>query len=117
MDFDNFTKPMLTEPGVKYFLSQTLKQCHEIREKYHNFIFNLMLFVSFFSLLGILLLYKYKGKLSDTERAEKDRIKQQYLLQKLRNLQEAKKRESQQLITGLPAWDSEYDIIHNKFKY
>ena len=117
MDFDTFTKPMLTEPGVKYFLNQTLKQCHEIKDKYYNFLFNLSLFLFFFIILGGLLLYKYKGRLTDSEKAEKDRIKEQYLLAKLRNLQEAKKRESQQLITGLPAWDSEYDILHNKFKY
>lgn len=117
MDFDNFTKPMLTEPGVKYFLSQTLKQCHEIKDKYHNFLFNAALFIGFLSILGILLVYKYKGRLSDAERFEKDRIKQQYLLEKLKNLQQAKKRASQELITGLPAWENEYDIIHNKFKY
>ena len=117
MDFDNFTKPMLTEPGVKYFLNQTLKQCHEIKDKHYNLLFNAGLFIGFLSILGILLLYKYKGRLSDAERYEKDMLKQQYLLEKLRNLQEAKKRASQELITGLPAWDSEYDIIHNKFKF
>ena len=46
MDFDNFTnqgwpspKPVLTEPGVKYFLSQTLKQCHIAKDNFHNLIF------------------------------------------------------------------------------
>ena len=36
MNFDEFSKPMLTEPGVKYFLSATLKQCNEFRNKYNN---------------------------------------------------------------------------------
>ena len=30
LDFGS-TKPILTEPGVKYFLDQTLKQCHIIK--------------------------------------------------------------------------------------
>ena len=47
MESYQFTKPILTEPGTKYFLSQTLKQCHIIRNKFHNVIFNVGLFVFF----------------------------------------------------------------------
>ena len=36
-----FTKPTLTEPGTKYFLSQTLKQCHVVRDNFHNVVFNI----------------------------------------------------------------------------
>ena len=28
-------RPMLTEPGVKYFINETLKQCHQYKEKYY----------------------------------------------------------------------------------
>jgi hypothetical protein len=35
MDFDDLAKPSLTEPGVKYFLHQTLKQCHIARDKFN----------------------------------------------------------------------------------
>ena len=42
MDFgEPATKPTLTEPGVKNFLNQALKQSHIIREKFHNTIFNI----------------------------------------------------------------------------
>ena len=34
-------KPMLTEPGVKYFINETLKQCHKFKEQYQNMIFNI----------------------------------------------------------------------------
>ena len=27
---ENFTKPSLVEPGVKYFLRETLKQCNSV---------------------------------------------------------------------------------------
>ena len=47
MDTGNFNKPMLTEPGVKYFLNATLKQCHQFREKYMNTMLNICLFVGF----------------------------------------------------------------------
>ena len=39
--------------------------------------------------------------------------KQQYILSKVKNFQEAKRTAHQELISGLPGWDSEYDIINN----
>jgi hypothetical protein len=121
MVFDDFSnqgwaspKPALTEPGVKYFLNQTLKQCHIIRNKFHNTIFNIGLLFAFLLVLGLILLYKYKGKLSPVELEEKNKEKQQYILSKIKNFQEAKRIAHQELITGLPAWESEYDIIHSK---
>jgi len=44
-------KPMLTEPGVKYFLNETLKQCHKFKEKYQNMVFNIGLLIGFFIIL------------------------------------------------------------------
>jgi hypothetical protein len=111
MDFDDSPKPALTEPGVKYFLHQTLKQCHVVREKFHNTIFNIGLFLAFLIILGLILLYKYKGKLTPVEIAMKNKEKQQYILSKIQNFEQAKRRASQELITGLPTWENEYDII------
>ncbi len=121
MEFDNFSnqgwsspKPTLTEPGVKYFLNQTLKQCHIVRDNFHNMIFNIGLFIGFLLILGLILLYKYKGRLTPVEVEKKNKEKQQYILSKIKNFQEAKKISHQELITGLPQWESEYDIIHSK---
>ena len=54
MNYNNFngdiSKPLLTEPGVKYFLNQTLKQCREFKNKYNNVIFNISLGIGFFLL-------------------------------------------------------------------
>ena len=111
MDFDDSPKPALTEPGVKYFLHQTLKQCHVVREKFHNTIFNIGLFMAFLIILGLILLYKYKGKLTPIEIERKNKEKQQYILSKIQNFEQAKRKASQELITGLPAWENEYDII------
>jgi len=117
MDFDDFTKPVLTEPGVKYFLHQTLKQCHNARETFHNLVFNIGLFIAFLIVLGLILFYKYKGKLTPVEIEKKNKEKQQYILSKIQNFQQAKRTAHQELITGLPAWESEYDIIHSKSLY
>jgi hypothetical protein len=106
-------KPMLTEPGVTYFINETLKQCHSIKESYQNTIINVWLFLLFIIVLAILLVYKYKGKLTQQELKEKDMQKKQYILSKIRNFQDAKIRSQQELITGLPHWETEYDIVHD----
>jgi hypothetical protein len=110
---EDYTKPMLTEPGVKYFLNETLKQCHYIKEKYNNMLFNIGLLIVFFIVLGILLFYKYKGKLTPEEIHQKELDKKTYILSKIRNYQDAKVRAQQELITGLPHWESEFDIIND----
>jgi len=117
MNFDDFSKPKLTEPGVKYFLHQTLKQCHVARDNFHNMVFNIGLFIAFLLILGFILLYKYKGKLSPVEVAQKNKEKQQYILSKIKNFQQAKRIAHQEIITGLPNWENEYDIIHSKPSY
>ena len=119
MDLNDYTnqgwaspKPSLTEPGVTYFLSQTLKQFHIIKNDFYNTVFNIGLLIGFLLVLGLILLYKYKGRLTNVEKEKKNKEKQQYILSKIKNLQEAKRKAHQELITGLPNWDSEYDIIH-----
>jgi hypothetical protein len=109
-------KPMLTEPGVKYFLGKTLQNCSEFKNKYHNFMVNALLGASFFIILGGFLLYKYKGKLTPSEMAQKEADKMQYILSKISNYQMEKKRESQELITGLPHWDNEYEAIRTRVR-
>jgi len=112
MDFEQYTKPILTEPGVKYFLSQTLKQCHIIKDKYKNYIFNLSLFIGFLLVLGCILIYKYKGRLTPHEKNQKNKEKQQYILSKIKILQDSKRKAHQELITGLPEWESHHEPIN-----
>jgi hypothetical protein len=114
MNYDNFSKPILTEPGVKYFLNETLKQCREFKITYNNSILNISLFVAFFVILGSLLLIKYKGKLTPSEKDMKNKEKQQYILTKIKNYQDAKQQYREELITGLPQWETEYDMVHRK---
>ena len=105
---DPVPKPTLTEPGVKYFLNQALKQSHIIRENFHNMIFNIGMLILFLIILGGILVYKYKGRLTPVEIAQKNKEKQQYILEKIKSFQMAKLRAHQELITGLPHWENEY---------
>lgn len=109
------SKPELVEPGVKYFLHQSLKQCHIIKEKMNNMIFNIGLLLLFFIVLGVILFYKYKGKLTHVEIEKKNKEKQEYILSKIINFQESKKRAHQELITGLPSWEEEHEMINKLY--
>jgi hypothetical protein len=114
MNSFGYSKPMLTEPGTKYFIGETLKQCHQFKEKHYNMLFNIGFFVLFVMALGIFLIFKYKGKLTPEEMEEREMIKKQYILSKIKNFQDARLRAQQQLITGLPHWENEFDIINDK---
>ena len=105
MDYFGQVKPILTEPGVKYFLNYTLKDCHKVRMELHNYIFNIGMFLFFVIIVCLILLYKYKGKQTPAEKYQKSKEKQEYILSKIQNFQIAKKRAHQELITGLPNWD------------
>ena len=72
---------------------------------------NIGLLIAFLIVLGLILLYKYKGRLTPTEKARQDREKQEYILKRIKQLQETKRRAHQELITGLPNWDDEFDNV------
>jgi len=112
--YEEHAKPRLTEPGVKYFLNETLKQCRVFKNSYNNLLFNISLGFAFLLVLGIILFFKYKGKPTPSEKEFKNRQKQQYILSKIQNFQEAKQRAHQELITGLPHWETEYDVVNQK---
>ena len=76
MNFDTeYSKPTLIEPGIKYFLNETLKQCRLFKEKYNNTLFNISILIIFILILGVTLIVKYKGKLTPSEKEQKENEK------------------------------------------
>jgi hypothetical protein len=104
----------LIEPGVKYFLSETLKQCRQFQITYYNLLLNICIFLCFMALLGTILLMKYRGKLTPAEKEMKNREKHYYILSKIKNYVDAKQKARQELISGLPLWENEYDSMMPK---
>lgn len=111
---DSYPKPLLIEPGVKYFLNSTLQQCKLFKDKYYNFIFNLGIFAIFIAIISITLYYKYKGKMSKKDRELKLRQKQEYILSKLKLMTVINKNNN--LYTDLPLWTNnpEVEILNKK---
>jgi hypothetical protein len=110
----NYEKPKLVENGTQYFLKELLKQCHGVRMNYYNHIYNIGLFIIFIFILFTFLIYRYKGKPTAEELAEKEREKELYILSKIKNYQSAKQRINNDTITGLPEWENEQEYVFRK---
>lgn len=98
----DISKPSLTEFSTKYYIRHSLQQVRRLKDKYITIAVNISLFLLFIGLIGGLLYYKYKGKLTPEQKQVKDREKKMFLFQKLHQISYEKQKESQELITNLP---------------
>ena len=109
------SRPILTEPGVKYFLGETLKNCKKNKDIFNVQLFNLGLFVGFLTIVTALLVYKYKTKPGPQELKKKAILKRDYFINKVRKLQADKARIYNKSITNLPKFESPFELLHKKF--
>jgi len=100
------TNPTLIEPGVRYFLGSTLKECRKFKDRNISIIFNIGMFSTFICIVCMILYYRYKGKPTAKEMAIKNRKKQEYIISKLQQMSYQRKKRSQDMITDLPTFDS-----------
>tara|TARA_Y100000768_G_scaffold383921_2_gene366937 strand:- start:1567 stop:1872 length:306 start_codon:yes stop_codon:yes gene_type:complete len=93
--------PILCEPGIKYFVKKSLIDSHKFKERHSNIIYNVSMLLVFIITLGLILYYRYKGKLTHGERIIKNRRKKEYIVSKLQQLSAIKKNNN--MITNLPS--------------
>ena len=103
-------RPRLIEPGVKYFLNSTLEQCHILKNTYYNLLYNVGLFVLFSAIVGITLYIKYNNKNNRILQEEKKRQEKEYILNKLRFMQDYKKNQVNNMMTDLPTWQNNPEV-------
>lgn len=111
----NNVRPSLTEPGVTYFLQETLKQCKQKRELFNNRVFNLLLLGGFTIILASLLYYKYSTRPTEKDRKRKKQLKRDYFITKVRQLQAKKAKQLNRSITNLPKFESPFELLHKNF--
>ena len=101
--------PNLVAPGVRSFMDFTLKNCKQLKETYTTAAVNVGLAVAFIAVIGGFLYYKYKGKPTMAEVAEKKRQGQEYVMRKLgahvATRQMIPNSSGASEITGLPIWE------------
>lgn len=98
--------PNLIEPGVKYFLDETLKNCNKKRVEYNNNLFNIILFLGLFSCVTLFLYYKFKTRPTKNDLDEIKNQKKYYILNKIKSLNEKAAKERMEIITNLPKFES-----------
>tara|TARA_B110000008_G_scaffold269097_1_gene297950 strand:+ start:631 stop:984 length:354 start_codon:yes stop_codon:yes gene_type:complete len=108
-------RPSLTEPGVKYFLGQTLKKCHSQRTEINYYMVNLSFFGLFVFIITIYLIYKYKTRPTEKDREKAKKLKRDYFITKVRKMQTKKAQALNQTITDLPKFESPFEVLHKKF--
>tara|TARA_E500000178_G_C16410853_1_gene482959 strand:+ start:105 stop:452 length:348 start_codon:yes stop_codon:yes gene_type:complete len=105
---NNNVYPKLIEPGVKYFINETLHQCKNFKNKYYNFIYNLGIFLFFILILFSILYFKYKGKMTKEEKQLNIKKKQEFILSKLKLLNSVSTNNN--LYTDLPLWSNNPEV-------
>lgn len=95
-------KPTLTEPGVHYFLRETLKKCRNKKYSFYSKFFNIFLLLAFAIALSGFLYYKYKGKLTLEEKKQISLNKEKYIWETIKKSQQKSKKQYNLIITDLP---------------
>ena len=120
---ENINNPKLIEPGVKYFFKNILKECHSIKYRHYNLVYNITMLCLFVGILGIILYVKYKGNKSPEERYNKNLKDKQYIMSKLvyynRVNLDNQTRIKNNMITNLPDYTNhpEANILHKKLYF
>tara|TARA_Y100000590_G_C15511198_1_gene935480 strand:- start:198 stop:506 length:309 start_codon:yes stop_codon:yes gene_type:complete len=99
--------PNLVEPGIKYYIRQTLRNCNNIKNYYRNVCFNIIVFIIFIIVVGGVLYYKYKGVMNITEKKKREEQKKKYILEQIQKMHTMQKNTSMDLITNLPVWTNQ----------
>tara|TARA_B110000285_G_C15007857_1_gene554820 strand:- start:207 stop:551 length:345 start_codon:yes stop_codon:yes gene_type:complete len=107
--------PNLTEPGVKYFLRETLKKCNIKRTTYYNTLWNCGFFLLFVLAIGIFLAYRKRHKLTDEEEKQKKEEDRAYVMTKIKALREERKKRNNEIITNLPKFENDFEVMHKKY--
>tara|TARA_B100001093_G_scaffold496100_1_gene541327 strand:+ start:505 stop:849 length:345 start_codon:yes stop_codon:yes gene_type:complete len=110
--------PQLIEPGAKYFLKHTLEHCKNFKDKYFNSLFNIGLVIGFLIIVFLILYFRFKGNIKPEEKKLKQKREKEYIMTKLIQLSDYKRKKSQNLITNLPDWSNNPEsIILNRKLY
>jgi len=97
--------PRLIENSAKYYLYNTLQQCHNNRVGLYYYVLNGTVFLVFCLVVGFTLYYCSRYKLSEYEKSQRMLQDQQYIMSKIRYYKDEVKHTNQTQgtsITNLP---------------
>ena len=109
------SSPILIETGTKYFMKETLKKCKQLKQNYYNNFINLALLLILISIISGFLYYKKNTRLTPEEKKKLHMEKESFFLDKIKQIRENKRKNSNELITNLPHFESHFEVLHKKY--
>lgn len=110
--------PNLVEPGVRFYINNTLKKCSAVKNKFNYILYNFYYLVIFIFFIGGFLIFKYKGKLTSEELKTKQIKEKEIVYTNLMKINMIKKDiEKTNMITGLPLWNNNDINLNNNYLY
>lgn len=81
----------LVENKTRTYVNYMLMKSHNVRVRYYNFFFNASLLIAFVVVVGGSLFYKWRCKESESERATRQLMKRNYVIERLNQYNHALK--------------------------
>lgn len=98
--------PRLIENSAKSYMSGILNKCHNTRVSIYLYALNMGVLIVFCIVVGLVLYYCYKRRLTPEEEYQKRMKEQEYILSKIKLYKEHQRNiSSRSSITGLPTLD------------
>lgn len=107
--------PTLVEPGMKYYVTETLKKCNKFKNNYYNLIINIILFLIFILAISSFLYTKYNYHNNKELKLKKKKEEEEYMHNLIYNIQTKRRKENGSKITDLPDFENEYEKTMKKF--
>jgi uncharacterized protein YnzC (UPF0291/DUF896 family) len=107
--------PSLIEPGTKYFFNETLKIHNIERTRINTLLFNFSLLIMFIIIAYGILHFRKKNKITGDELKNKENLRKNYLLNKVKELNNQAKKKYDEMITQLPKFESDFELLHKNF--
>lgn len=115
--------PKLTDIETKSFYQQMLSQVREQRIQNQSRIINTVLFIVLMGAIGAWLWWKRQNRLSKEEKERQHKEFEKYLTEKVQTpietLQDTPPMSAystSNLITNLPSYESEFELVHSTYK-
>ena len=106
MDKSIEVTPRLIETGAVYYMSNVLNSCHSNRVNIYLYALNIGVLIIFLFVVGLILYYCHKNKLTPEENYQKQLKEQEYIMSKIRYYKDHQMSiASRASITGLPTTD------------
>lgn len=98
----------------KYTISQ-LKASHDYKIKYFAFLYNLAGFLILIFLVTVFLFSRYKGKLTNREKAEKLQQQSDYIWTQIKKIEHIRNDQNHNLITDIPYPTVQFDLYNKLY--